>query len=64
MGSMSLPHWGIVLVVVLLVFGTRKLGGIGADLGRAVKGFKDGVKGADQPRAAPKDGASPALKRD
>lgn len=53
MGSMSLLHWGIVLVVVLLVFGTRKLGGIGADLGQAVKGFKDGVKGADQP--APRD---------
>jgi sec-independent protein translocase protein TatA len=47
MGSLSIWHWLIVLVVVLLVFGTKKLGNIGGDLGKAVKGFKDGVKGAD-----------------
>ena len=44
MGSFSIWHWVIVLVVVVLVFGTKKLGNIGADLGKAVKGFKDGVK--------------------
>ena len=44
MGSMSIWHWLIVLVVVMLVFGTKKLGNIGSDLGKAVKGFKDGVK--------------------
>ncbi|MDP2111912.1 MAG: Sec-independent protein translocase subunit TatA [Thiobacillus sp.] len=56
MGSFSIWHWLIVLVVVLLIFGTKKLRNIGSDLGGAVKGFKDGVKddapkigdGADQ----------------
>ncbi|WP_338768396.1 Sec-independent protein translocase subunit TatA [Massilia sp. METH4] len=58
MGSMSIWHWLIVLVVVMLVFGTKKLGNIGSDLGKAVKGFKDGVKTdeketADQPAPPP-----------
>jgi len=48
MGSMSIWHWLIVLVVVMLVFGTKKLGNIGSDLGKAVKGFKDGVKGDEE----------------
>ncbi|MFD2364980.1 Sec-independent protein translocase subunit TatA [Pseudoduganella sp. GCM10020061] len=48
MGSMSIWHWLIVLVVVMLVFGTKKIGNIGSDLGKAVKGFKDGVKGEDE----------------
>ncbi|WP_374582625.1 Sec-independent protein translocase subunit TatA [Pseudoduganella sp.] len=48
MGSMSIWHWLIVLVVVMLVFGTKKLGNIGSDLGKAVKGFKDGVKGSEE----------------
>ena len=47
MGSMSIWHWLIVLVVVMLVFGTKKISGMGADIGKAVKGFKDGVKGED-----------------
>lgn len=44
MGSFSVWHWLIVLVIVLLVFGTKKLKNIGSDLGGAVKGFKDGMK--------------------
>ena len=44
MGSFSIWHWLIVLLVVVLIFGTKKLKNIGADLGGAVKGFKDGVK--------------------
>lgn len=48
MGSFSIWHWTIVLVVVMLVFGTKKLANAGADLGKAVKGFKDGVKGEDE----------------
>jgi sec-independent protein translocase protein TatA len=44
MGSFSIWHWLIVLVVVVLIFGTKKLKNVGADLGSAVKGFKDGVK--------------------
>lgn len=47
MGSMSIWHWVIVLVVVMLIFGTKKIGNIGSDLGKAVKGFKDGVKGEE-----------------
>ncbi len=47
MGSLSIWHWLIVLVVVMLVFGTKKLGNMGSDLGKAVKGFKDGIKGEE-----------------
>jgi sec-independent protein translocase protein TatA len=59
MGSFSIWHWLIVLLVVVLIFGTKKLKNIGADLGGAVRGFKDGVKGsgdvadADQSPAPP-----------
>ena len=51
MGSFSVWHWLIVLVIVMLVFGTKKIGSMGSDLGKAVKGFKDGVK-SDEDRAA------------
>lgn len=44
MGAFSIWHWLIVLVVVLLIFGTKKLRNIGGDLGGAVKGFKEGMK--------------------
>jgi sec-independent protein translocase protein TatA len=44
MGSFSIWHWLIVLLVVVMIFGTKKLKNIGSDLGAAVKGFKDGVK--------------------
>jgi sec-independent protein translocase protein TatA len=44
MGSFSIWHWLIVLLVVVLIFGTKKLRNMGADLGGAVKGFKDGMK--------------------
>lgn len=49
MGSFSIWHWVIVLIIVMLVFGTKKLRNIGQDLGGAVKGFKEGMKeaGAD-----------------
>ena len=43
MGSFSIWHWLIVLVIVVLVFGTKRLGNVGKDLGEAVKGFKKGV---------------------
>lgn len=46
MGSFSIWHWLIVLVIVMMVFGTKKLKNIGTDLGSAVKGFKDGVRDA------------------
>jgi sec-independent protein translocase protein TatA len=44
MGAWSIWHWLVVLVIVMLVFGTKKLRNIGQDLGGAVKGFKDGIK--------------------
>jgi len=48
MGSFSIWHWLIVLVIVVLIFGTKKLGNIGKDLGSAVKGFKEGMKSEDE----------------
>jgi len=48
MGSFSIWHWLIVLVIVMLVFGTKKLRNIGQDLGGAVKGFKDGMKSGEE----------------
>jgi sec-independent protein translocase protein TatA len=56
MGSISIWHWLIVLLIVVLVFGTKKLKNIGADLGGAVKGFKDGVRDGT---VSPTDPASP-----
>ncbi|QWD68451.1 Sec-independent protein translocase subunit TatA [Polynucleobacter sp. VK25] len=50
MGSFSIWHWLIVLVIVMLVFGTKKLRNIGQDLGGAVKGFKDGMKTSEEPK--------------
>lgn len=44
MGSFSIWHWLIVLLIVVMVFGTKKLRNMGGDLGGAVKGFKDGMK--------------------
>ncbi|HVJ76093.1 MAG TPA: Sec-independent protein translocase subunit TatA [Casimicrobiaceae bacterium] len=61
MGSLSIWHWLIVLLVVVLIFGTKKLRNIGQDLGGAVKGFKEGVKGAgDEADAAKAAGAEAA----
>ena len=51
MGSFSIWHWLIVLVIVLLVFGTKKLRNVGSDLGGAVKGFKDAMR---EEQATPK----------
>ncbi len=47
MGSFSIWHWLIVLLIVVMVFGTKKLKNMGSDLGGAVKGFKDGMKDAN-----------------
>lgn len=44
MGSLSIWHWLIVLVIIMMVFGTKKLRNMGSDLGGAVKGFKEGIK--------------------
>ena len=57
MGSLSIWHWLIVLVVVVLIFGTKKLRNVGQDLGGAVKGFKEGMKGAETEADAAKAAA-------
>jgi sec-independent protein translocase protein TatA len=57
MGSFSIWHWLIVLVVVVLIFGTKKLRNLGADLGGAVKGFKEGMamkEGEEEQQASAK----------
>jgi sec-independent protein translocase protein TatA len=56
MGSFSIWHWLIVLLIIVLIFGTKKLKNIGSDLGSAVKGFKDGVR---EGTASPADPAAP-----
>jgi sec-independent protein translocase protein TatA len=73
MGSLSIWHWLIVLLIVALVFGTKKLRNIGGDLGGAVKGFKEGMKdgeGGEAPAATaeqrelPRNGAVDVEARD
>lgn len=59
MGSLSIWHWLIVLLVVVLVFGTKKLRNLGSDLGSAVRGFKEGMK-SEEERAAQTRGEIPA----
>ena len=54
MGSLSIWHWLIVLMVVVLIFGTKKLRNIGADLGGAVKSFKDSMKSEEDKSAQAK----------
>jgi sec-independent protein translocase protein TatA len=71
MGTFSVWHWLIVLLIVVLVFGTKKLKNLGGDLGGAVKGFKDGMKegsaSADEKAAAtaqvPQSGAQASTEK-
>lgn len=59
MGSFSIWHWLIVLLVVVLIFGTKKLRNIGQDLGGAVKGFKEGMRSAETDTASASTEAPP-----
>lgn len=64
MGSFSIWHWLIVLLIVVMVFGTKKLKNIGSDLGGAVKGFKDGMRdgsAAEDKTAAPAANANASI---
>ena len=65
MGSFSIWHWLIVLLIVLLVFGTKRLKNIGEDLGGAVRGFKEGMKSAEEKaaEAAPPEAPRPAARK-
>ena len=56
MGSLSIWHWLIVLLVVVLVFGTKKLRNIGSDLGGAVKDFKQGMRAGEESDMQSKEG--------
>lgn len=47
MGAWSIWHWLIVLLVIVLLFGTKKLRNLGGDLGEAVRGFRKGLSGDD-----------------
>jgi sec-independent protein translocase protein TatA len=58
MGSFSIWHWLVVLVIVVLVFGTKKLRNLGGDIGGAVKGFKEGMKGADEEKSSSSSSSS------
>jgi sec-independent protein translocase protein TatA len=64
MGSFSIWHWLIVLVIVVLVFGTKRLGNIGKDVGEAVKGFRKGMREEDDKPAAPPAQLPDAARRD
>jgi sec-independent protein translocase protein TatA len=57
MGGLSIWHWLIVLLIVMLIFGTKKLRNIGQDLGGAVKGFKEGMKEGGAEEAKPTEPA-------
>ena len=56
MGGLSIWHWLIVLLVIVLIFGTKKLRNIGSDLGGAVKGFKEGMRSEEEPAKQIKEG--------
>ena len=60
MGSFSIWHWLIVLLIVVMVFGTKKLKNMGSDLGGAVKGFKDGMKEGGASADTPATPATPS----
>ena len=60
MGGLSIWHWLIVLLVVVLIFGTKKLRNIGQDLGGAVKGFKEGMKTSEESAPGAAEPAQPA----
>ena len=62
MGSLSIWHWVIVLLVVIMIFGTKKLRNMGSDLGGAVKGFKEGMKSEEEaPRQVQQGGGGTTI---
>ena len=59
MGTFSIWHWIVVLIIVVLVFGTKKLRNLGGDLGSAIKGFKEGMKDANSENNTPPQSSTP-----
>ena len=64
MGAMSIGHWLIVLVVVLLVFGPKRLGDVGKGLGQGLRGLREGLAGKDPEGGPPAAGGEAANKAD
>jgi len=56
MGSFSIWHWLIVLAVVIIIFGTKKLRNVGGDLGAAIRNFKSSMK--EEGETKPAEGSS------
>ena len=63
MGSMSLGHWLVVLVIVLLVFGPKRLGDVGKGLGQGLRGLREGLAGKDGEGVPPAPGAGEAANK-
>ena len=53
MGAFSIQHWVVVLIIVMLLFGTKRLRNVGSDLGAPLRGFRESVRSADEKSAAP-----------
>jgi sec-independent protein translocase protein TatA len=64
MGFDSIWHWLLLLVIVLLIFGTRKIGNIGSDLGNAVRGFKKAMHGDEDEKAKESQQSKEQLRAD
>lgn len=64
MGFDSIWHWLLLLVIVVLVFGTKKIGNIGSDLGNAVRGFKKAMHGDEDEKAKESQQAKEQLRAD
>lgn len=64
MGFDSIWHWGLLLIIVILVFGTKKLGNIGSDLGNAVRGFKKAMHGDEEAKAKEAEATKEQLRAD
>ncbi|MEK7206394.1 MAG: Sec-independent protein translocase subunit TatA [Pseudomonadota bacterium] len=62
MGTFSIWHWLVVLAIVLLIFGTKKLRNIGSDLGGAIKNFKQSMKEGDDTSKSDSEDAAESKK--
>jgi len=64
MGTFSIWHWIVVLIIVVLIFGTKKLRNLGKDLGSGIKGFKEGIKDANTENDTSNDSGAGSLSFD
>ncbi|WP_122760975.1 twin-arginine translocase TatA/TatE family subunit [Pseudomonas viridiflava] len=59
MGIFDWKHWIVILIVVVLVFGTKKLKGLGTDVGESIKGFRKAMHDDDKPAEQPQPQPQP-----